>query len=117
MKLKKYSEYPPDIRRIGIIWDIIRCLFVIIPVIAIVSNILSFHGLEYIAETITSIYLILLSVSVIILSVSLTIGAFRQKRIAAGIFLAFMSLTIPTVILLAVTEKGRALVLYILEGY
>lgn len=114
MKLKKYSEYPPEIKSQIIIRDIVNNLFVLIPLIAVIS---SLCGLDTAAGFIINIYLILLSVSVIILCVFLTIGAFRQKRIAAGIFLAFMSLTIPTVILLAVTEKGRALVLYILEGY
>lgn len=114
MKLKKYSEYPPEIKRHIIIRDIVGNLFVMIPATAVISSLCGFNTA---ANFIMNAYLLLISVGVIILSVSLTVRAFRQKRIAAGIFLAFMSLTIPTVILLAVTEKGRALVLYILEGY
>ncbi len=47
----------------------------------------------------------------------LSVTAFRQKRIGAGVFLMLAALSIPVVILLAVTEWGRRLVLYILEGY
>lgn len=114
MKYKKYSDYPPEIRRHVIIKDIIVNLFILVPVISVV---LSLCGLNKAADIIKTAYMILICVGIIALSAAMTVKAFRQKRIGVGIFLALMSLTIPTVILLAVTEKGRALVLYILEGY
>lgn len=114
MKFKRYSDYPPKIRRYTIIRDIIVNAFILISVISVV---LSLCGLNAAAEFIKIIYIIFIFVGVIVLSVATTVRAFRRKRIGAGVFLALMSLTVPTVILLAATEKGRALVLYILEGY
>lgn len=114
MKLKKYSDYPPEIRRNIIIKDIIVNAFILVPAASVVF---SLCGLNTAADIIKIAYMILISVGVIVLGVVMSVKAFRQKRIGAGIFLAFMSLTVPTVILLAATEKGRALILYILEGY
>ncbi|MDE5577300.1 MAG: hypothetical protein K2J11_07935 [Oscillospiraceae bacterium] len=114
MKFKRYSDYPPKIRRYAIIQDIIKASVILTPVIAVI---LSLCGLNAAADIIKAVYLTAIFVGVLALSVAVTVRAFREKRIGTGIFLALMSLTIPTVILLAVTEKGRALVLYILEGY
>lgn len=116
--LRDYSCYPPKVRRIMMIRDI----FVSVGLLAvIVSLVLHFCGLhtseELILDILGTTILIIAVVGVPILGIKTAVRAFRQKRIGAGIFLALMSLTIPIVILLAVTEKGRALVLYILEGY
>ncbi|MDE7278964.1 MAG: hypothetical protein K2N26_04475 [Oscillospiraceae bacterium] len=115
---RDYSSYPPKAKRISMIRDVFAAVGLLALIVSLVLDLCGFHtAAKLITYILGTVILTAFTVGVPILGIKSAIRAFRQKRIGAGIFLAFMSLTVPTVILLAATEKGRALVLYILEGY
>ncbi|MBD5145687.1 MAG: hypothetical protein HDT21_07275 [Ruminococcus sp.] len=115
---RDYSNCSPKVRRIMMIRDVFITVGLLAVILALILHLCGLHTAEeLILDIIRTAILIIVVVSVPILGGFVSVRAFREKRIGTGIFLALMSLTIPTVILLAVTEKGRALVLYILEGY
>ena len=115
---RDYSSCSPKVRRIMMIRDVFVAVGMLAIILALILHLCGLHTAEeLILDIIRTAILIIVIVSVPIFGICIAVRAFREKRIGTGIFLALMSLTIPTVILLAVTEKGRALVLYILEGY
>lgn len=115
---RDYSSYPPKVRRIMMIRDVFAAVGLLAVILALILHLCGLHASEeLILDILGTAILITAVVGVPILGGFVSVRAFREKRVGTGIFLALMSLTIPTVILLAVTEKGRALVLYILEGY
>lgn len=115
---RDYSGDPPKVRRIKIVRDIFAAAVMLMVLVSFILHLCGFHAAAELIETIIGIAISVVAyVGVTVWGIVTAVKAFRQKRTGAGIFLALMSLTIPTVILLAVTEKGRALVLYILEGY
>lgn len=115
---RDYSNCSPKVRRIMMIRDVFVAVGLLAVILALILHLCGLHTAEdLILDIVGMSILIIAVVGVPILGGFVSVRAFREKRIGTGIFLALMSLTIPTVILLAVTEKGRALVLYILEGY
>lgn len=115
---RDYSGDPPKVKRIKMIRDVFAAVSLLAVIVSLVLHFCGLHtSEELILDILGTTILIIAVVGVPILGISTAVRAFRQKRIGAGIFLALMSLTVPTVILLAATEKGRALILYILEGY